>query len=569
MKNRIYFLDNFRSFLIFLVVLLHCGIVYEAILENTWIVVDADKNNNIGLIRMYIDVFVMFALFFVSGFFIPGSINKKTNLAFISSKFKRIMIPWLVAVMSLIPAYKAIFLYSRGLPQEEWYTYFHTYTRPGGDMAFYADNPVQNWLWFLPVLFFFQMIYLLLSRYNLLPNKLNLKQGIAIAFGVGLVYAMLISITGLAGWHHSAIFHFQRERLLIYFMVFMLGAMAYEQNVFERAFNSKKIYIWMNLLMTLGLSVFTVVALNLFFNMIDPGRNFYFITPYVDRAIYYGTLLISMGSLIYVFLYAFKAYLNFGNKWLAMLSKNSYYVYIIHIVVLGLVAIPMLQWDVPAMLKFVILTIATFLISNILVNIYRTYLQKHLSNHLLNGGVIALAILLLSSPYFNQTNYPAEINSEISNPDSIKVTLHEAAITGDMNAIKQHIAAGSDLNKREPSGGSSPLITAALFGKTEVVKALINAGADIDLINNDGSTPLHTAAFFGRVEIVQELIRIGADTSILNSAGSTALASAEVPFDQVKGIFDYFKATFGPMGLELDYEELIEDRKKVADILKD
>ena len=41
------------------------------------------------------------------------------------------------------------------------------------------------------------------------------------------------------------------------------------------------------------------------------------------------------------------------------------------------------------------------------------------------------------------------------------VSLHVAALTGDMEAIRQHIEAGSDLNEKEPSRGSSPLITAA------------------------------------------------------------------------------------------------------------
>jgi len=40
------------------------------------------------------------------------------------------------------------------------------------------------------------------------------------------------------------------------------------------------------------------------------------------------------------------------------------------------------------------------------------------------------------------------------------------------------------------------LTTAAVFGKTEIALALVNAGADVNIINNDGSTPLHTAAFF-------------------------------------------------------------------------
>lgn len=146
MKTRIYFLDNFRTFLIFLVVVLHAGIVYEPILENVWIVSDPVKNSSIGLLCMYLDIFVMFSMFFVSGYFISNSVKSKTNKEFIISKFRRIMLPWIVAVFTLIPAYKAIFLYSRGLPQEAWYTYFHLFQRSGTDLFFFANNPTQNWL---------------------------------------------------------------------------------------------------------------------------------------------------------------------------------------------------------------------------------------------------------------------------------------------------------------------------------------------------------------------------------------------------------------------------------------
>lgn len=75
------------------------------------------------------------------------------------------------------------------------------------------------------------------------------------------------------------------------------------------------------------------------------------------------------------------------------------------------------------------------------------------------------------------------------------VDLHMAALTGNLEAIQQHIQAGSDLNLREPTRGSTPLITAIVFDKPEVAKALIDAGADINLQNNEGSTPLITAAF--------------------------------------------------------------------------
>ena len=46
--------------------------------------------------------------------------------------------------------------------------------------------------------------------------------------------------------------------------------------------------------------------------------------------------------------------------------------------------------------------------------------------------------------------------------------IHTATILGDLDVIKQHIAAGSDLDMKEPTVGSSPLISAAVFDKREV-----------------------------------------------------------------------------------------------------
>ncbi len=125
--NRIYFLDNLRTFMIFLVVLVHAGGVYESsgIWAFFWIVDDPATNDLSGIINLIVDIFVMSTIFFVSGFFSPLSLKNKKGWAFLKSKFKRLMIPWIVAVLTLIPIYKIIFLYSRNLPQESWTTYFH------------------------------------------------------------------------------------------------------------------------------------------------------------------------------------------------------------------------------------------------------------------------------------------------------------------------------------------------------------------------------------------------------------------------------------------------------------
>ncbi len=375
MKNRIYFLDHLRTFAIFLVVVVHAGIVYEPILENAWIVSDPVKNGNIGLVRMYLDLFVMYTIFFVSGYFIPLSVKNKSNLNFLKSKVRRILVPWAVAVFTLIPAYKFIFLYSRGLPQEEWFSYFHIFQRAGSDLTVFSNNPSQNWLWFLPVLFLFQVLYLVMARTRLFPANLSLRTGVVLTLILGVVYSMIISSAGLTGWHHSGFLEFQRERLLPYFLVFLLGALAHEKKIFERPKNMK-LYIIANVVLTVALGIFTAVALNLFFNLITPGRNYFFISDPVDRTVYYITALLSMFSFLYILLHVFRFSFNKTNRLMDVLDRNSYSVYIIHVIVLGLIALVMLPLPASALVKYLVLTVLTFVVSNLLVYAYDQLVKK-------------------------------------------------------------------------------------------------------------------------------------------------------------------------------------------------
>jgi NAD(P)-dependent dehydrogenase (short-subunit alcohol dehydrogenase family) len=162
----------------------------------------------------------------------------------------------------------------------------------------------------------------------------------------------------------------------------------------------------------------------------------------------------------------------------------------------------------------------------------------------------------------------AQPTSSQSSGTSVSVGLHQAAFQGNLEAVRQHIEAGANLNEREPSGGSSPLIVAATFGQTEVAKALIGAGADLNQQNNDGSTALFSAAFLCHTEIVAALLDAGADKSIGNNAGSTALEVVTVPFDAIRDTYDLLGTVLGPYGLELDYERIRTTRPKIAEMLR-
>lgn len=565
MTTRIYYLDHLRTFAIFLVVLLHVGIVYEPILENSWLVSDPAKSGSIGLVRMYLDLFVMYTIFFVSGYFIPLSVKNKSTPDFLKSKFRRILWPWLIAVFTLIPIYKIIFLYSRGLPQEVWYSYFHIYQRAGSDLGVFSNNPSQNWLWFLPVLFVFQVLYLALSKVNVVPLKISFKTGVVLTFFIALLYSMIISNAGLTGWRHSGFLEFQRERLVPYFLVFLLGALCQERKVLGGKKNVKN-YILANVVLTIALGIFTAVALNLFFNLIDPGRNYFFVSDSVDRTVYYSTALLSMFSFLYVMIYAFKFNLNKTSRLMQHLNKNSYSVYIIHMIVLGVIALAMVPVPIPALVKYLLLTILTFVVSNFLVYAYDQILEKRVVLKVAAAALLVIGFFAITGSADQSATAPGQGQAITTSVPGIG--FHEAILQGDLAAVQQHINAGSDLDEAEPSGGSSPLITAAVFGQTEIALALIEAGADVNFQNKEGSTPLHTAAFFCRLPIVEALLINGANPDIKNQDGATALDAVTAPFEAVKGAYDYFQHSLGSMGLQLDYERIQADRPRVAEMLQ-
>ena len=152
-------------------------------------------------------------------------------------------------------------------------------------------------------------------------------------------------------------------------------------------------------------------------------------------------------------------------------------------------------------------------------------------------------------------------------PKAPKQTIHEAAFLGDLRLLQEHIAAKSDLNQKDQFG-STPLIIATLFGKTDVAKQLIEAGADLDLTGADGGTALHSAAFYCRTEIVAALLAKGADISMRNQFGATALESVEASFEDVKMVYDQISKDLGPLGFKLDYAYVEATRPIVAEMIR-
>jgi len=355
--ERMYFLDNLRTFLIFLVVLVHAGVVYESsgLMGPFWIVDDPSTSDLPGLVNLVLDIFVMSTIFFISGFFAPSSLERKGAWRFLKSKFRRLMVPWLIAVLTLMPLYKVIFLYSRGLPQQSWTTYFH------------FSNGIfsMSWLWFLPALFLFDLLYLLLWKLNLPTGKIPLSLAVATVFALGFSSSVAASVLGWTGWTKTPLIDFQNERLLPYFLVFLLGSLCYRWKIFDTDQRNMKLYIAVNATAWIPINIYVITVLNY---IIRPGK--YLISEGADLLLLWFGFHLSFLALLYCAVATFKYFFNRQGRLGRELGRLSYGVYIIHIAVMGPIALALLQTDMPGILKYPILAITTYLASNLIVYAY-------------------------------------------------------------------------------------------------------------------------------------------------------------------------------------------------------
>ncbi|KAA0163168.1 hypothetical protein FNF28_04395 [Cafeteria roenbergensis] len=101
--------------------------------------------------------------------------------------------------------------------------------------------------------------------------------------------------------------------------------------------------------------------------------------------------------------------------------------------------------------------------------------------------------------------------------------LWDAAGAGKTGEVTRLLEAGAPVNWANRRSGQSPLIKAAQKGHVELMRVLLDRGADLEAKDNNGWTALIWAARNCHVEAVALLLDRGADPEVRDNDGRSAL----------------------------------------------
>ena len=185
---------------------------------------------------------------------------------------------------------------------------------------------------------------------------------------------------------------------------------------------------------------------------------------------------------------------------------------------------------------------------------------------------IIVLIALCGSENADVTENNESVETTVSlSVEEPTIDLITAVIDDDLETVNQHIAYGSDLNVQDETFSNTPLNFAGIYGLTDIANALIDAGADLNLINDDNFTPLCNAAAWGHTSVVSILLDAGADLSAkcfetqIGVSVSLSIAIGAPYSDYIKSLYVDHGEKYN---IPYDETKIIDGREKVIELLR-
>jgi peptidoglycan/LPS O-acetylase OafA/YrhL len=362
--GRLLYIDNLRWVMIMLVLSMHAAVTYSHLgswyfMENT--PVSQAETFTFATYQVFLQSFFMGFLFFIAGYFVPKAYDTKGALRFLRDRAYRLGLPLLFFVFLLQPlSIYCIFLFDKQAPWDSFGQLYGRYLHKGWWLG--GTGP----LWFCEALLIFCIVYalfrVLARKTNLIRsgNKLPSKKAIwgFIALIAGCSFLVRIPWPNGTSFYNLQFCYFSQ-----YVFFFSAGILAYRGGWLNRIPSELGRY-WGRIGLIGGIIIWIAgIALG--------GALKGHLAPY-QGGWHWQSLLECFrdqlaGAGISIFLLSwFHRRCHRQGKFARFFSANAFAVYVFHTPVLITLSKIMIGLHWPLLLKFVLLTLLSILVTYVL-----------------------------------------------------------------------------------------------------------------------------------------------------------------------------------------------------------
>lgn len=363
--GRLLYIDNLRWVMIMLVLSMHAAVTYSHLgswyfMENT--PVSLPETFTFATYQVFLQSFFMGFLFFIAGYFVPKAYDTKGAVKFLRDRAFRLGLPLLFFVFLLQPlSVYCIFLFDKQAPWNSFGDLYSGYIYKGRWLS--GTGP----LWFCEALLIFCIVYAL---YRVIAHRL----GIAWSFGnktpsKTAIWGFIALIAGCSflvriPWPNGTNFYnLQFCYFSQYVFFFSAGILAYRADWLNRISAEMGRY-WGRVGLIGGIILWLT---GIFLGGALKGN----LTPY-QGGWYWQSLeecfrdqLAGVGISIFLLVWFRRRY-NSQGKLARFFSANAFAVYVFHTPVLIALSKMMIGLHWPLLLKFLLLTLLSILVTYVL-----------------------------------------------------------------------------------------------------------------------------------------------------------------------------------------------------------
>jgi fucose 4-O-acetylase-like acetyltransferase len=372
MKEREYWIDYLRSFIILTVVIHHATLAYttfahfnrEVYILSSHPMVDVQRWIGFDRLVYFNDIFFMSLMFLISGFFVIPSLKRKGIRSFINDRFRRLFVPFIFgATLIALLAYYPSYIYSH--EDKRIFKYIVDFLT----IEYWPPGPA----WFLWVLFIFNLIIAwLFPHINVFLDRLGesllslINRPVLLIAGWFLItwilYVPIRLMFGPEKWASLGPFDFQISRFMLYLGYFFLGTIVgtipFEKGLlsYQSTFMKKRLLFIVLSLSTFCLLIIIDIPLK---RLVQAGS----ISDFSSNLIYCSIFVASCIFSCAAFLTTAKAIFRRKVIIWDIITTNSFTIYLMHYIFIIWGQFLLLNLALPVLIKFLIVTLCSMFLS--------------------------------------------------------------------------------------------------------------------------------------------------------------------------------------------------------------